>query len=448
MKLKLLSISLAVCALFACKPVENQNPDNDNENKEEEEKPQPEEPSDEIKLLPDYKLVGTVPVIRINTDNNAEITSKEEYVYGDIRFEDPDGMYSDVPLVSGRTRIRGRGNTTWYYSKKPYRIKLDSKASIFGMNEEKDWDLLAEYTDGSLIRNIVSMQVSRIVGMPWTPECRTAEVYLNGKYLGVYTLFEHKEVGKKKINISPAEPSEVDGGYLFEIDDKFDEDVRFQTDVFYKVVKFKDPDAPTDAQYNFLKELVTNIESTIQKENFSQDSGYPSLIDVDSFINYYICEELIKNCDGNIRLSCLMARDKGEKVRIAMIWDCDLSLGHGDFAQYGLQNGSYKDWFIKDFGGRPFGWEDPCGQKAYYQYLFNDPAFVQKVKDRWSEVKPVLLSVPDYIDALVPYYKAVMEKEYAAWPECRSGKWEDSVKEVKNFYINRLNWIDENIYKL
>ena len=123
-----------------------------------------------------------IPVVYITTDDLAPVTSKEDYVYASIIVEDVDLMYTSEKYYEGRMRIKGRGNTTWNMPKKPWRLKLDEKHSLLGMPSEKDWCLLANYSDKTLIRNMTAMRLSEICGMSWSPRMRPVEVYMNGNY--------------------------------------------------------------------------------------------------------------------------------------------------------------------------------------------------------------------------------------------------------------------------
>ena len=177
-----------------------------------------------------------LPVIRITTDGNRSILDKETYVPGSIVFEDPDCLYSEVPYLECRMGIRGRGNTSWSFEKKSWKVKLDEKQTVFGFHKDKDWALLANYSDKTLLRNMVAMELSRIVGMRWTPAMVSTEVYLNGQYQGCYVLSEHKEVSKEKVDIQPAtdqdnEGEAVTGDYYIEIDGHQDEPFWFWTGV-------------------------------------------------------------------------------------------------------------------------------------------------------------------------------------------------------------------------
>ena len=142
-----------------------------------------------------------IPIIWIDTDGAAPIRDKDNYVNGTIKVSDPKGYFSDVKEFEARMKIKGRGNSTWGMPKKPYKIKLEEKAEILGIPKDKEWVLLANYADKSLLRNITAMEMSRILGFRWTPVMISVEFYLNGEYQGVYVFTEHKKVSKNRVNI-------------------------------------------------------------------------------------------------------------------------------------------------------------------------------------------------------------------------------------------------------
>jgi hypothetical protein len=155
--------------------------------------------------------------------------------------------------------IRGRGNSTWGWPKKPWKIKLDEKASLLGMPADKEWALLANYSDRTLVRNIVAMRLSEICGFSWTPRMRSVEVYLNGGYQGVYTLCEHKKVSSDRVDIdlvgeADNEGEAVTGGYYFEIEEQQDETTCWLTSMEVPMM-FSDPEEPTARQLEYVKNL-------------------------------------------------------------------------------------------------------------------------------------------------------------------------------------------------
>jgi hypothetical protein len=115
-----------------------------------------------------------LPVVQIWTDNAAPVVDKDNYVKGCLRITDGSVMPYGQGLVYGTIKIKGRGNTTWNMPNKGYRIKLDSAAAVLDMPAHKDWVLLANYADKSLMRNAVAMELSRLAGFAWTPRLRYA----------------------------------------------------------------------------------------------------------------------------------------------------------------------------------------------------------------------------------------------------------------------------------
>lgn len=233
-----------------------------------------------------------IPKIYINTENEAEIKDKENYVRSTVKIEDPDKLYTDGTVFEGTAGIRGRGNSTWGMPKKPYRIKLDSKAKLLGMSTDKDWALLANYADKTLLRNITAFEISRIVDMKWTPKSVSVELYLNGEYKGVYCLTEHVKVSSERLDIDLVDETDISGealtgDYFMELDFHFDEGARFKTDLKELPMMFKDPDEPTTEQFEYVKNFYNTAESVLYSDNFKDvENGYRKYIDIESFIKY------------------------------------------------------------------------------------------------------------------------------------------------------------------
>ena len=129
------------------------------------------EVSDGIQTISDRLMVSNLPVVFIDTENNAAITSKEDYIDANMTIQ-ANERYADLLSDSkksydGLTEIRGRGNSTWGLPKKPYKLKLDKKTDLFGMGKNKHWVLLASYNDTSFMRNTISYGLSGQMGMPF-----------------------------------------------------------------------------------------------------------------------------------------------------------------------------------------------------------------------------------------------------------------------------------------
>lgn len=402
------------------------------------------------------KLSGDFPLVIIHTNGGAPIRDRHTWVPGTIRIEDPKNQYSDVAVLTSKMNIHGRGNTSWTnFPKKPYRIKLDEKASVFGLPKNKDWVLLASYSDKTLLRDATAYEISRICGMKWTPTFHHVELYLNNVYQGVYLLGDNKEVAKHRVDIDVVTPSDNDGdavtgGYYFEIEQQLDKPVSWSTSMGVPMM-FVEPEQPTNEQITYVKRYFDQFEAAITSDNYaSPTEGYAKYIDVDSFVNYYIVEELLKNIDGNLRKSTFLTKERGGKLEMYHIWDSDLTLGNCDYfnSMYNVSN-SYTGFFIKDYGAQGYG-------SGWYYRIAKDPEFKKKVKARWNELKPQLSRVPDFIrktsqelsdPAARNFQKWDILSTYV-WPNARvTGSYDGEVSYLISFYANRLDWLDTQIAK-
>lgn len=395
-----------------------------------------------------------LPQLSIHT-SGLPILDKENYVKSTISLEDLDRYYSDEVSVTATAGIRGRGNSTWGMDKKPYRLKLDSKASLLGMSNDRDWALLANHTDKTLLRNITAFEVSRIAGMKWTPGSYSVDLYLNGQYQGVYALTEHVKVSKERLNMDLVEPTDnegeaLTGGYFLELDFHFDEPYKFKTDGMYLPIMFKDPDEPTPAQFNYVKDFFNAAEQVLYSDNFRDPvEGYRKYIDVESFINYFIIQELSKNVDGNMRGSCYLALPRNGKIEQPLVWDFDIAFGNADHITWeqGASSAGPDGWFIKD-------------HSPWFDQLFKDPYFVTQLKNRWNELKPALDELPEFIRNHADALNASQARNFspktsggAGWditkPEWNTkiirGTYKAEVDYLIYFVEKRLQWLDTNI---
>lgn len=387
-----------------------------------------------------------IPVIHIKTKNSAPILNKKDYVDGTITISDPEKLYSDVAEFSAEMGIRGRGNSTWSFPKKPWKVKLKEKASLLGMPADKEWALLANYADRTLVRNIVAMKLSEICAFSWTPRMHSVEVYLNGKYQGVYTLCEHKKVSSDRVDIDVVGEDvtggdAITGGYYLEIEEQQDETTCWWTSMGVPMM-FSDPEEPNSEQLAYIKGLFESFEQALWAKDYSQTSGYPKYIDVDSFVDYYIVQELTKNIDGNLRKSSFITKERGKKMEMYHLWDFDLTLGNCGYFWGNVGNGPENFWIKLD---------------KWYPHLFADPAFVDKVQKRWNELKPEFDKIPEFIDEQTFYLAKAQERNFKVWSIWESvdwvyfpslGSYEKEVDYLKEFYTKRLEWLDTELNKL
>lgn len=381
-----------------------------------------------------------IPVVRITTAGGAGIYDKTNYVRGTISVSDPENLYSDVTDFSAPMGIRGRGNSTWDWPKKPWKVKLDEKAEILGMPADKEWALLANYSDRTLLRNIVAMKLSEICGFSWTPRMRSVEVYLNGEYQGVYTLCEHKKVSSDRVAI------DKDKDFYFEIEENHDETTVWWTSMGVPMM-FSEPEVPTPEQFDYIRRLFDDFEASLYGDDVT---AYEEYVDVGSFIDYYIVQELTKNVDGNFRKSAFLTKEEGKKLEMYHLWDFDLTLGNCGYFDWRVGNGP-DNFYIKDFASNCTPGDN------WVNLMMKDPAFLDRLKERWNELMPQFEQIPDFIDKQALYLQKAQQRNFQRWNIWSSvdwvmfpslGSYSAEVAYLKSFYVDRLQWLDRELNKL
>ena len=441
-------IPLLAGLLFACAPEEvippSLRPDHEQPDPTPTDPPTPSTPTDPDPPKPDalhdkeIPVDFQIPIVRITTEGGKSIDSKKDWVQADFRFEDPCSFYTDTLLIEEHGRIRGRGNTTWGMPKKPYRIKLDKKHGVFGPNNNKDWILLANYSDKTLLRNITAMEVSRVCGMAWTPRMLSVDVYINDEYIGVYTFSDHKEVAGKRVDIQVAGETDLEGGYYLEIEEAMDEPVCFKTAQPWNTpVMFHEPEQPTAAQQKYVRDWFEGFEAALDHIQGDHDyTSWRAYIDILSFIDYYIIQEITKNPDGNVRKSTYLTKEKGKKLEMYHVWDFDITLGNCDYGGF----------------EKPDGWQ--MRYVKWYNQLFFDPGFKEDVVARWNELYPALQKVPDFIDRQYTLMAGAEKRNFERWMILGVKVWPNyyyfatydaEYAFLKRFYSERIQWLNGKI---
>lgn len=261
----------------------------------------------------------SLPILSINTENSADIVSKSEYLNCDISVSNTSDEYK---LEGVDARIRGRGNSTWEYDKKPYKIKFNSGVDLFGNGKAKDWTLISNHSDLSLARNYLAQSVASLFdSVNMTSSVQYVELFINGKYLGVYLVCEQIEIQRNRIDIS--EGADLDTGYLVELDGHANG--HFQIDnIGYTVNKpDKDDEFFTPEHLSFIESYIMQCADAVTGDNYE---AVKELIDVESFAEAYIVYELFKCVDAGYS-SFFMYKDAGDKLYCGPVWDFDRSLG-------------------------------------------------------------------------------------------------------------------------
>lgn len=350
-------------------------------------------------VMKNFDSLPQIPVLYLETTNHEGIYSKDYYVDGKATLVVYNSELVPMTLFEGSDmQIRLRGNSTLWMPKKSYRIKFDVKNEMLFDYAEKDWVLLANFADQSLIRNYIAYHFADSLDMDFTPQAEFIDVYLNGEYIGNYTLSDQIEVTNDRVNIEE-HSTDVDTGYLIEFDRRMWEYPEgnegwewFESFGVPYVIKSPDPeDELTPAQYDFIAVYVNTCLNTLKNK---QD--YSGLIDEASFIDWFIVEELFKNVDSGYS-SVYLVKDKGGLLKMGPVWDFDLSTSNPGHLSDDLRV--------------PTGWYTNIEYKnTWYYYLMQYPTFQAHLKERWNEIYDV--QIQDLLNSVYPAADAITKSRY------------------------------------
>ena len=399
-------------------------------------------------------IIYNLPVLIINTPNNSEILSKE------TRVEDCELLLINQNGIEelGNAGIKLRGNSTANLPKKPYNIKLNAKKEILGMNESKKWVLLANcYFDRTQLHNATAFEIARQTNYNWVQSGEFIELILNNKHKGLYYLCEKIDIEKNKINIKElksddTEYPKITGGYLIEgsayseTDPSYpiSEEFTFNTDYFnttgldfdfglYWILKNPDENVP-DEQIEYIKSCVNSMESLIYDDEVLQTGEWKQYLDIESVINWWFVEELTLNWEAARSKNLYMYKNRNDdKFYLGPPWDFDAWT-------FGLYE--RKRFYAKESG-------------FYYRQLFKDSSFVQRVKEKWADYKDTFYDeIPQFIDEQYELIHKSAERNEKMWPVWNDWNhypektYEEIVTDMKNCFLEQLEWMDEEIQNL
>ena len=379
-----------------------------------------------------------LPIINIHTDDRGPVTSKEDWKSAKITINGV-GRFDD--LAESVVNIRGRGNTTWGWPKKPYALKFESKTEVLGMPKHKRWVLLANAMDKTMLRNRMALRISEQTSLAWTPRNEYAELFLNGRHLGTYLVTEQIKVDKNRVNITEMSPSDnegeaLTGGYLFELDFHFDNEKQWHTPRNMPfAIKSPDEDELTAEQFAWAQEYINNIEALIHSKEFlDPETGYMNYVDRQSFVDYWIIYEVCLNHEIGNPGSVYMHKDRGGLLTAGPIWDFDW----GTFS-YNVSTWADGKLYLQG--------------TLWYGRMFGDPEFKALAKERWADIYPRLRSLVEFFDQEADYLKWAAVKNFAMWnPQDTGGvngdellPWSEAVARMRSIYIDRIEDINSLI---
>lgn len=379
---------------------------------------------------------------------------------------------------SGKIGIEIRGSSSQMFPKKQYGFELQDgsgegiSAPLLGLPPEEDWVLFAPYNDKSLMRDALAYKLGRDLGR-YAPRTRFCEVVINNQYQGIYVLIEKIKRDNNRVDISKLDPTEnagddLTGGYIIKIDkqtgsnndgwnSEFPPPNRNGTQTVYFLFDYPKADEISAQQKAYIRKYMSDMEATLGGTMFTDPVlGYNRYIDAESFIDFFIVNEVSKNVDG-YRLSTYLHKDKdsdGGKLKMGPIWDFNLGFGNANYCTQGNPEGWVTDFNSlcnQDYWLIPFWWSR----------LYQDKAYRNQLATRWTALRTDKYStakIHSYIDSVYSVLNAESAyRNFQKWPVLGQYVWPnyyvgatyvDEVNWLKTWITNRMNWLDANMPSL
>jgi len=359
-----------------------------------------------------------LPQINISTGGSIPITSKTEYISTQIII-DGQTKFSDY---EGIAQIRGRGNTSWTFPKKPYKFKLDTDAELLGMKAEKDWILLANFLDGTHLMTAVGMKIAQLLEMPYTNTIVPVELTLNGKYLGSYMLTEQIEVKKNRVDVGK-------DGILFNLDTNLGEPWQFQSAAFRLPVTVKFPKEMDAQKLTTIRNDFQAFEALVDSDDFP-NTNYLDYFDATAFVDYLIVYMLTGNEEINHPKSTYIYKTSDGKYTMGPVWDFDWAFAF---------EGSFEHFSSFD---RPLFWSRSSKGTQFFSRIMDDPAIKTLLKERWTTFHanqlPELLT---YIDEYAFLIRGARTRDFELWNQ-GNNNYDMEVVKLKNWLSDRGRWMN------
>ncbi|WP_258105527.1 CotH kinase family protein [Marinoscillum sp. MHG1-6] len=364
--------------------------------------------------------------------------------------------------------IEIRGFSSQWFEKKGYTVETryfdgtNNNVALLGLPSENDWVFHGPYSDKSLIRNVLAYHLGNSTGR-WSPRTRFFELFINGEYRGVYILTERIKRDVNRVDIATVTSNDISGdeltgGYILKIGRPDDEGTWIspyigRTGSRWVPISYVDPgyDELLPVQAEYIKQYITTFESALHGNDFKDsEKGYRAYVDVQSFLDYYLINELSRNLDA-YRVSTYFYKQKdsdGGKIVMGPFWDYNLAFGNGNFFSADQTAG----WVADGLGAGddyeiPFWWDK----------LRSDPYFNSELRWRWNELREASLSlssIHSFIDSCANvvseaktrnFYKFPILGSYV-WPNAYVGNtYQDEINYLKNWINARLSWMDSQI---
>lgn len=416
---------------------------------------------------------SNLPILKISTSgaiqDEPKINGNLEVIYNGAGIRN---NINDPVHISHKIGIEIRGQSSQWFDKKGYGFEFrdaaneDVDTAFINFPSESDFVLHGPYSDKSLVRNAMAYFIAGSI-MDYAPRIEMVEVMLDNQHNGIYLLTEKIKRDKNRVDINKLKDDELTGddltgGYIFK-SDKVDPGDRTWLSKYNPISGISDKPIYTihypkasdiqNVQFDYIKNVVGNFEDVMNSSGYENETtGYPSLIDIQSFVDFFFVNEISRNVDG-YRISTFFHKDKdsnGGKIKAGPVWDFNLSFGNADYCNGWLTSGWSYDFNSvcpQDGFRLPFWWKK----------LIESQTFKERTRDRWDDLREAELStdrILEVYDSLTTLLQEAQVRNFQkfnvigvyTWPNFNiSSSYAGEVLWTRNWIQERLNWMDNQI---
>ncbi len=392
----------------------------------------------------DYK---NLPAVHLNTQVERDQITREEYVDGSISI-DGESISSDDRIFDCATRVRGRGHGSWSYQKKGWKLHLSTARSLLGLGEgkSKEWVLIANQVDRSLLRNAAATWIQNQLDLIWAPDYAFVDLYFNGEYMGVYQLYEQIEEDEHKVSMPMGTVDDV--SYFAEISVHAEEPRVRCSRHYYEIHS----ELPTENTKDYLNAISDHLHACYQAVEAGNYEAINELMDIASMVDAYIVEELVKNLDSGWD-SFYLYRHAGGKLSFGPVWDFDMSSGNVKADPTSPCHLTFQEPQGLYAGNTAAGGDRQ--QNQWFQMLMELDWFVELVKIRWQEISPKMAELPDLLLQTGETYQVAFERNFQKWNILTKrltteadviltlDTYDKQLHYLADWYRLRIAWLDE-----
>lgn len=418
---------------------------------------------------------SNLPIVVINTfganiPDEPKIAAQMGIIYNGpgIRnyLTDPFNNYNN------KIGIELRGSSSMSFPQKSYGIETrdingtQKDTIILEMPKEHDWILYAPYDDKTCMRNVLSYDIANKTGH-YASRTVFCELFVNGQYQGIYVMMEKVKRDPNRVNIAKLKPTDISGddltgGYIVKIDKQtgsggsgWNSNFTSSTgsNIFFQYHYPKDVDIVIQ-QKNYIQAYIDSFEVALNGPNFADPLiGFRKYADENSFIDYFILNEISRNVDG-YRLSTFLHKDKnsnGGKLKIGPAWDYNLAWWNANYCNGNSTTGwayNFNSVCPTDYWQNPFWWTR----------LMQDSQFKNNLKCRWTQLRQTTLNttvLSNFIDSIALFLDESQQRHFTAWPILGVYTWPNpspipadyagEITAMKTWILSRVAWMDANI---